>query len=188
MDDPPSSMTETVAGMREILFDQTRLIDSVLQHLTLHRDGKRKLASGEVEVLRIITTMVDVAGISGHSILKLTENANLQVRDAYPVARSIVEAVVNIIFIMASGKTVAEKAERHAKQKAIRELDRGFQAGGINIHSRYKGHFNDEASGRVEELLTEFTSKKGREKDWTHLSVRECLDAIEHLSDPLILH
>ena len=173
-----SAMAATVAGMRDVLADQTRLIDACLHRLKLHQDGGEALASGETEVFRVVLTMIHMVGISGHSVLKLTEEVALQVRDAYPVARSVVETVANILFIMAGGRTAAERAMRHAEQKAFRDLDRRFEIGGMTITAGWSGTVEAAERQRLEGLAAEFTSGKGREKDWTDESLRQRLDAV----------
>jgi hypothetical protein len=171
-------MTETVTGMREIVFGQTRQIDLCLALLKSHQDGKSVFASGEDEVFRIIITMMHMVGISGHSVLKLTDEVGLQAKDAYPIARGVIEGSVNISFIMAGGKEVAERADRHAQVKAYRDLSREWDSGGWQMSMGYSASVPPEEAARLDAMAVEFTTPKGREKGWTAETLKQRLDAI----------
>ncbi|WP_338426772.1 DUF5677 domain-containing protein [Sphingopyxis kveilinensis] len=171
-------MLETVKGMREILFSQTRHIDLCLQLLAKQRDGEIALAQGDPEVLRTILTMIHMVGISGHSILKLTDEVALSARDAFPIARSIIEGSINVCFIMAGGHEIAARAVRHAEVKAYRDLQRDWEVGATRITLGYSGQLLPEEVARLNSMLAEFTTKNGREKDWTDKTLKQRLDVI----------
>lgn len=171
-------MTETVAGMREIVFSQTRQIDLCLHLLAQQRDGEIELPSGDPDVFRVILTMIHMVGISGHSLLKLTEEVGLGIKDAYPVARAIIEGVINVVYIMAKGRELAERAARHAEAKAYRDLKREWEAGGMKMATGWSGTLPPDETARLEAMLSEFTTASGREKDWTSDTLKQRLDAI----------
>ena len=172
------SMTETVSGMREIVHSQTRHIDYCLQILEKNRSGEVGLSKGDLEVLRTILTMIHMVGISGHSILKLTDEVALCVRDAFPIARGVIEGVINICFIMAGGPEVAAKAVRHAEVKAYRDLTRTWEAGGARMELGHSGQPSPEEVARLELMMLEFTTKNGRARDWTDKTLAQRLNAI----------
>jgi hypothetical protein len=172
------SMTETVNGMREIVHSQTRHIDYCLQILEKNRSGEVGLSQGDLEVLRTILTMIHMVGISGHSILKLTDEVALCVRDAFPIARGVIEGVINICFIMAGGPEVAAKAVRHAEVKAYRDLTRTWEAGGARIELGHSGQPSPEEVARLELMMLEFTTKNGRARDWTDKTLAQRLNVI----------
>jgi hypothetical protein len=172
------SMTETIAGMREIVLGQTRQIDVCLLLLKRHRDGEASLPSGDSEVLRVILTMMHMVGISGHSVLKLTDEIGLQVKDAYPIARGIIEGSVNISFIMARGAEVAERADRHAQVQAYRDLKREWDSGGWQMSVGYSAAPPPEEIARLDAMALEFRTPKGREKDWISETLKQRLEAI----------
>ena len=153
-------------------------MDACLHILLLDQRGERPLRSGDREVLQIVRTMIHVTGISGHSILKLTEEVGLSTRDCFPIARSIVESTINIIFIMARGKVAAQKADRHALQKSYRDLHRKSEGVGWRIELKSNLELASEDATRLEQLTKEFTTKKGAEKrDWTDESISERIAA-----------
>lgn len=171
-------MAPTITGMREIVFAQTRGIDACLHLLKQQRDGDALLPKGEPEVFRVILTMIHMIGISGHSILKLTDEVTLGAKDTYPVARAIIEGSVNVCYIMAKGKETAERAARHAEVKAYRDLKREWKVGGMKIMTGWSGTLPAEEVARLEAMLPEFTTAKGRETDWTGDNLNQRLDAI----------
>ena len=178
MPDATEEYQATLAGMREILLGQTRLIDAWLHMFKLNQSGVDAFKSGDPEVLRIVSTMIHMAGISAHSVLKLTQEISLQTRDCYPIARSIVESVVNIVFIMARGRAAAERADRHAQQKAYRDLQRKSSAGGWTVMVGSSVKLSPEDKAHLSALAAEFTTSRGREKrDWTDENLTERIDA-----------
>lgn len=168
-------MIETIEGMRRVVYDQTRLIDKCLHHLAMNRDGKKPLPKGEPEVLEVILTMIHMVGISGHSLLRLTDKIDLGVKDAFPVARSIIEGAINICFIMARGAETAGQAARHAEVKAYRDLKREWEVAGMTVSSGHSGKLPKTEVDRLEAMLPEFTTKRGHEKNWTDKSLKQRL-------------
>lgn len=171
-------MIETVGGMREIVFDQTRQIDRVLHLLAIDRDGEASLPTRDPEVFSVIRTMIHMAGISGHSVLKLTEEIGLGVKDAYPIARGIIEGVINVTYIMAKGRETAARASRHAEVKAYRDLKREWEAGGNKMAVGWVGSLRAAEIARLDAMLPEFTTAKGRERDWTNDTLKQRLDVV----------
>ena len=120
-----------------------------------------------------------MVGISSHSIFKLTENPELQVRDCYPIARAIVEGAINIAFIMAKGRPAAERADRHAQQKSYRDLKRSSSAGGWTVEVWNSMTLPDHEVARLRVLVEEFSGGKGQERrNWTDETITEKLDII----------
>ena len=173
-------LQQTLAGMRGILIAQTRLIDLCLDELKEMRDGNKPLPAGvSRKVFDVVLTMIYVTGISAHSVLKLTEGTGLQARDGYPIARSIIETVINIGFIMAEGDLAAEAADRHAKQKAFRDLKRTSSIAGYTVTVGWTGKLVADDENRLAALAAEFTTKAGRERrDWIDKSVEDRLGTI----------
>jgi hypothetical protein len=128
---------------------------------------------------RAAAILLHMASISGRSLLMLTEEIGLEVRDCFPIARSIVEACVNASFILASGPEMAERAFRHARQKGYRDLEREWSVGGTQMGVRWTGELSDEVHAEMKPLVAEFTDVRGWEKDWTSETLRQKLGVIE---------
>lgn len=179
--DQPSrleAMVTTNSGMRDLIQSQIRQVDECLHSLILNRDGRRALPKGDNEVFNVIMTMIHMVGISGHSILKLTEQIDMGVRDAFPLARSIVEGVVNICFIMAEGVDAAQKASRHAEVKAFRDLKRTWEIAGMSLSVSHSAQLSPADVARLESMLPEFTTKRSSERDWTDKTLKQRLETV----------
>lgn len=159
-----TSMLETVGGMREIVSSQTRQIDFCLHLLSKQRDGDNCLLEGDAKVFQVILTMIHMVGISGHSMLKLTEDLGLGVRDAFPIARGIIEGVINVCLIMAEGPESAKRAARHAEVKAYRDLKREWSVGDTTMSLGNSLQLPSKEVARLDAMLPEFTTKNGRKK------------------------
>lgn len=147
---------------RELLQAQTRAIDTLIHEL--HSVD----ASGDDVAIRVPLLMLQAVGVSVHSVLALTLERDMAIRDCFGIARSAVETAVNAAFIAVSGAPMAEKAIRHMRQKRWRDLRRQGNVGDHHITvSREVGIEVDELPG-LREALDEYTNKRGDEvRDWT---------------------
>lgn len=147
---------------RSLLHAQTRAIDSLIHEL-LALDG-----AGESKAIRVPLLMLQAVGVSVHSVLALTRERDMGIRDCFGIARSAVETAVNAAFITVSGEPMAEKAVRHMRQKRWRDLRRQGQVGDHRIAvARDVGLEVNDLPG-LREALDEFTNKRGDEiRDWT---------------------
>lgn len=170
---------DTISGLRKILFSQTRLIDAWLHKYQLHKSEQETIENIDDEVLKVVGTMIHMTGISAHSILNLTEYSNLQVRDCYPIARSIIESVINIAFILAEGRDAAKRADRHAQQKAYRDTQRSSKAGSWQINISQDIAIDPKYENQLKEMVAEFSTKSGREnRNWTDVNLHNRIDSI----------
>ncbi|MDA0352769.1 MAG: hypothetical protein O3A10_11240 [Chloroflexi bacterium] len=92
-------------------------------------------------------------------------------RDVYIISRSLLEIVVNTLFILNSPDEIAESAHQHAAQKSLRDLRRKSEIAGWIIELNPDA---DElpASGNLQEALDRYTGAKGQEiRTWTSESL-----------------
>jgi hypothetical protein len=177
-DDSKEKFVDTIFGLRNIIFSQIDLVSDCLKLIIMEKKGLLNFSGAAPEVIKVVVPMIDLVSMSGNSLLKLTEEISLNVRDAFPIVRSLVEGVVNICYIMSLGPEVAAKAERHAEVKAYRDLKRQWNVAGMKVDIEYLGNLSKEDIDRLEAMLPEFTTKGGREKDWTDHNLRQRLDII----------
>jgi hypothetical protein len=158
---------------RDLLYAQTRAIDSLIHELhSLDADGDN-------EAIRVPLLMLQAVGVSVHSVLALTRNRDMGIRDCFGIARSAVETAINAAFIAVSGPGMANKAIRHLRQKRWRDLRRQRQVGDQRITvSREISLEIDDLPG-LRESLAEYTNKRGAEvRDWTSESLQQRIAAI----------
>lgn len=158
---------------RQILRAQTLAIEALIDEL-------RSLdTTGDDPSIRLPVLMLQAVGVSVHSVLALTKERNMAIRDCFGIARSAVETAVNAAFIAISGAPMAEKAVRHMRQKRWRDLKRQGKVGDQRISvSRDIGCGIEEFPG-LGEALAEYTNKRGDEvRDWTPESLERRIVAV----------
>ena len=166
-------MTKTKSTKREggleykLLLKQSDLIGKLG---SLVKDDRRRHVSTLFPLLDAIEDSTD-------TLLNLARHGKM--RDSYVISRVVFETSLNTCFILAGGDEHAEHAWRHANQKMARDLDRIIQIADQTI--RLKRSDADKILSRpdVQKLLSEFTSKKGREiTNWTPENAHKRLEAV----------
>jgi len=170
----PEATQESFAVSRRVLNGMIRIIDGIIAGTVGHPSAQPALTEAfyrRPKTQRVLPAMLQALGSSCNTLLRLSDTPGLQSRDCFSICRSVVEVAVNICYICAEGEGAAERAERHAQQKAVRDLDRESSVGDQTIRLGYSA---SEAHRLPEELIAsidEFTSRSGREKGWVDLSI-----------------
>lgn len=164
---------ELHARGRALLYAQTRCLDAIIHDLHQIDPEMDKPA------IRIPILMLQALGVSVHSVLALTQNRDMAIRDGFGIARSVVETAVNAAYIAVGGEPMAEQAVRHMRQKRWRDLSREANIGGWRMTvSRDVGLTPDDLPG-LPEALAEYTNKRGREvRDWTPGTIEDRIDTV----------
>lgn len=167
---------------REILELQTRALDALIHDLHL-LDPKKTITE-----IRTPLLMLQAVGVSVHSVLALTVNRDMAIRDVFGIARSITETAINAAYISVGGEEIAAQAHRHMRQKRWRDLNRKGKIGSWQIEaSREVGISEGDIPGLSSDLA-EFTNKRGREiRDWTPVGVEGRITEIGATSRPASL-
>lgn len=160
---PPEEAREAVRGL---LLEMTRQLDVAIHALAEGTGvGAVVRLAEHRELIETILLMVQGVGVSIHSIIKLTDTVDMGIRDCFGIARSACEGAINVAYIIASGPEMANRARRHAMQKAHREIGREVTIGGLRVGARLAPP-PEQIPGMVE-ALAEFTRKNGTEvSDW----------------------
>jgi hypothetical protein len=166
---PPQleGLVQCLAEMREVLRKQIGLIDCLIEAIFQPDMPPPEWRPGKVpsEPLKnILYFMLQGAGSSCHSVLVLTEHGvSLRVRDCFCIARTVIETILNICYILAAGDEAALRMERHSKQKCFRDLDSNsiLWVRGIGVSRRTTGQPDPDRISGLREAIAEFTSKKG---------------------------
>ncbi len=156
--------------LRDLSIRQARIVDYLLHGLhTSSKDIVRrseKLAE-EREIIDTVIMMIQAIGVSIHSIHQLSDSTDMTVRDCYSIARSVVEATINVAFIMASGPKVAHLARQYTLQKYYRDLNREAEVANTRIQIQHTNAPNPSSIPGLQDALKMFTTKKGKEiKMW----------------------
>jgi len=114
---------------------------------------------------RTSTMLAMAAGQSIETLLRMSKLRGIPVRDAYPIARSIVESFINASYLMAESDNVAAHAIRHIDFAAWRLHNRQFGSGEFSIEVRT-------SSSPQLVKATDFPEFVGKGKgEWTNLDV-----------------
>jgi hypothetical protein len=125
----------------------------------------------EPSVGGVLALLLAAAGSSSLSLRKVCDDVGLQTLDCYIIARAIVETCVNVCYILAEGPSAAKRALRHARQKSFRDLKRESIIGNSVIRAGYSQDIHPSTIPGLVDDLREFESPRGREKNWTSLSI-----------------
>lgn len=132
-------------------------------------------------ILQAVGPIAVAAEGSCRSVLILTERD--QIRDALVTARTALLSIINACFILAEGSIAAERAYRHAMQKAIRDLRREIRTKDLTIllswsNSHDVERIKDSIPG-IRDWLSEFERKNGKERiQWTQESTNEQIEKV----------
>lgn len=158
---------------RELIGAQTLALDAIIHDLHCLDPDMDK------PTIRIPALMLQALGVSINSILILTLNRDMAIRDGFGIARSAVETAVNAAYIAVGGEPMAEQAVRHMLQKRWRDLSRATTIGGWRMTVNRDVGLTPEDLPGLPEALEEYTNKRGREvRDWTPASIEERIDAV----------
>jgi hypothetical protein len=177
MNDPTSASAQGISDHhrrgRQLLSDQTRAIDALIHDL-LPLDPNTDRSE-----IRVPLLMMQAAGTSVHSVLALTQERNMAIRDCFAITRSAVETAINAAFIAVSGTDMAERAIRHMRQKRWRDLHREGSAGPLQVRIVRDIGFGVDAFPGLREALDEFTDNQGRERPfWTRSSIEKRIEIV----------
>jgi hypothetical protein len=168
------------SSLCSLLKIQTRLTDRCLAEITSGKMRATSVVSSDLEVIDTVIMMLQGVGVSAHSILRLSETLDMNLRDCFSISRSVVESSINVAYIVAGGPEIAAHARRHALQKSYRDLERAGTVGdwSFGISAQHKPEVA--AVAGLQEALDEFSDARGRERrDWTKDNLEKRLNLIE---------
>ena len=171
---PSTSTRESFEVSRNVLAAMIRVVDAMIAAAMGHPAAAQELTAGfcsRPETQRVLLAMLQALGSSTNTIVGLSHGPGLQSRDCFSISRSVAEVSVNICYILAEGESAALKAQRHAQQKAFRDLGRESTVGSQTISLRSSALEGFEMPTELQASLEEFTSSTGREKGWNELSI-----------------
>jgi hypothetical protein len=163
-DDPNWSLQE----LCEIIDRQQELVRLVLYLLSegpAELFGERLESQLERDKARAIAATAMGAGQTTNTLLRLSREADLVVRDMYPLARAVVESYVNAAFFATQPVEVAERAMRYKDFAAWKHMNRVIGSGEFMIALGSQ----QEIKPFLEQEFPEFSGKG--QGSWTSLDV-----------------
>jgi len=119
------------------------------------KDGQRRTS----------TLLAMGAGQSLETLLRLAKLRGIPVRDAYSIARSVLESFVNASYLLAESDEVAQRAIRYVSYASWRHNNRRFGSGAFSIEVRT----DPDPTATLAQEFAEFSGKGNG--SWTNLDV-----------------
>ena len=146
-------------------------------HLELVSDARNKAISLEGTTWRVVAALLHGVVETGNSLALLVRS--IRVRDSYVLARALFDTTLTAAFVLAGGQAVAERAERHARQKSHRDLARESHVAGQTLRLLWTGSVDVSQEPELQAALAEYTGRKGQElRDWTPENASEQIEAV----------
>ncbi len=115
--------------------------------------------------------------ITGNGINLLAINNFLG--ESYMLARSLLEKLINYMYLLVCEENEYKKYLTYTKQKGYRVLNRSFIVGDQKAELKWSGSINLDDYPELKEAVNEFTSSKGKAVSrWTSLSLADRLATI----------
>ena len=117
--------------------------------------------------------------ITGNAINLLAINNFLG--ESYMLARSLLEKLINYMYLLVCNEKEYKKYLAYTKQKGYRILNRSFIVGDQKAELKWTGSVNLDDYPELKEAVNEFTNVKGKaikSKMWTSLSLADRLATI----------
>ena len=163
-DDPKWSLQE----LRAVIEKQQELVTLILFLLSqgpAELFGERLESKLERDKARAVAATAMGAGQSTNTVLKLSHENGIVVRDMYSVARSVVESYVNAAFFVTQPAEVSQRAIRHKDFAAWKHTNRVIGSGDFMI----KMGSDEDIKSFLEKEFPEFAAKG--QGSWTSLDV-----------------
>jgi len=161
--------------LTNLMLAQTRLLEVLIHQLV----NKEAMNEDEKFIEETIRMMLQSIGVSTRSILKLTGEIDMGIRDCFGIARTVCEMSVNVAYIVASDIKVAKRAQMHALQKFYRDLYRVDDKGAYKFIAQADKLPDPQKVEGLIEALEAFTKKNGQEiRSWSPKSLDQKIDEI----------
>jgi hypothetical protein len=180
-DEPGDIHTEISSDarhFREILLMQSDMVNYILHQMFQSRNNNEPLGNLDPLTVNVVSSLIYATGVSIPTIMLLTNEIKLQVRDAYGVARSVFEGFLNASLILIEGRSLAERAYRHAVQKRARMHNREQTSSDLKLVAKISLMNGSHSEKEIEKMKSEFSNKRGREKPWIDLTTSQKIEKI----------
>lgn len=178
---------ESVAGLRSHLERQRLLSLALREYLNRRPTPVWKTPAHNVSLLQVraYQALLRAMETSASTLFRLTDDISDCVRDCFPIARSVVETAINVGYIAAGSRTVAEEARQHSVHRCVFDLDRHLDIGTLKFRHRSRCLDQPETvSGLREALVQMETDLVKKPYNWTSLSAPKRIEFIlDHLGE-----
>lgn len=133
MDTEELPLLDALRGLAMLQQELLRLALFVSSEGPVSFKGEKLICSLGDGQRRTSTFLAMAAGQSLETLLRMTKLRGIPVRDAYPVARSVIESFINASYLLAESDNVAARAIQYIDFAAWRHHNRKFGSGEFSI-------------------------------------------------------
>ena len=156
-----------ISSLKKVMINLQKILGKTVNYATsdnfLYEDKTYKCLLSEVKVKSSIPIVIG-AHHSVSTILRMAAWSGFSVRDIYPIARSVLETLINASYIMVEEDGVAEKALRYAAYADYKYSNREIGSGKLRLKI-------SSTSGDEEPKLKQFLSEFKGKKSWADLDL-----------------
>jgi hypothetical protein len=166
---------ETLQELRAVIADQQELLRICLHVMTQGPvQYKWQLLSNglDSDKIRAAAGVAMGAGQSLNTLVKLSEEKTLIVRDMYGIARTVIEAFINAAFFVTQSVDVAQRAIRHVEYASWKHHNRIIGSGEM----MFAVNSDEDQKKTLQEKFPEFAGKG--QGSWTTLDAPSRIDRI----------
>lgn len=177
--DPEDKYREMVEPCADLLAKATNIIGASAITIGVGTNFRKHPQN----ISRTTAIMLQQASSSVKSMELLIRSGHLMgLRDCLVISRGVLETLVNAGFILASGEEEANKAERHAVYKFVKDVERLRNYKEQKVRAEFLKIFplpELVKNSSYEQLEEEFSQRSGIDKPWTSVSFRDRIKFIE---------
>jgi hypothetical protein len=118
--------------------------------------------------------LIQSVGSSANTLFKITDAAELTIKDAFIVMRSVIETTINVCLIF-SDEEYAQKAHKHALQRTARYMKRNKAVGLWTFETSNNEYDQFSSRSDVQEALSEYEERD----NWTKENLVKKIELIE---------
>jgi hypothetical protein len=166
---------EILQELRAVIADQQELLRICLCVMTQGpvQYKWQLLSSGlDPDKIRTAAGVAMGAGQSLNTLVKLSEEKTLMVRDMYGIARTVVEAFINAAFFVTQPVDVAQRAIRHIEYASWKHHNRIIGSGEM----MFAVNSDEDPKKTLQERFPEFAGKG--QGSWTTLDASSRIDRV----------
>lgn len=165
------SSEDTFNSLIEFYYKQAKLTEKLIKYLF------KQLATSPDERVDNIYLLLFGLVTSSKSIILLSQSG--KITECFILARSVVERIINILYLLICEEEEFKRFTVYTKQKAARMGDREIEVNKFKAGLKASNYEEMISNPEIKEALAMFTSKKGKKiTRWNTKSIKQMLDAI----------
>lgn len=141
---------ELNSQLRVFLRTYSNIIDSTINNI--RRQETDPITSD------VLTMLIQSVGASTYTLFKITDDAELSIKDSFIIMRSVIETTINTCLII-SDASYARAAHLHALQRTVKSMNRKEKIGIYGFETKVSMYDDFLAREDVQESIIKFSNR-----------------------------